>query len=363
MENSPSPARYEAQTDGGPDSTSNASNAGRNGPTRVASIGKSQQRTLGKTSSLDAMEHEIHNQVEDLPAFARELGECDRFRNLDPSSMIFTGSGDSLASSLFAHYLSEMQAFAADPFELQLYPKVARNKIIFITSVSGKTRTNIQLAKSVRGLAKKRIAITANPESPLAKECDDVIRLRYRSPGILTSGTASFSASLLAVASLIRRLPKLDSLRIMERRAAEWARRLRVHPRGGFLFVGSGTGYALAMFAAFKIHEVLGLSAQYQQTEQLGHSQLFSLQEKSDNLLFLAPSSDKKTSEVYRALSKGGFNAHLLKSERRDPILGTLQDMFCLQHLALHLGRRMGLQECAFLTDKKRLALSSQLIY
>src|SRR2546428_3363224 len=363
MENSPSPARYEAQTDGGPDSTSNASNAGRNGPTRVASIGKSQQRTLGKTSSLDAMEHEIHNQVEDLPAFARELGECDRFRNLDPSSMIFTGSGDSLASSLFAHYLSEMQAFAADPFELQLYPKVARNKIIFITSVSGKTRTNIQLAKSVRGLAKKRVAITANPESPLAKDCDDVIRLRYRSPGILTSGTASFSASLLAVASPIRRLPKLDSLPIMERRAAEWARSLRVHRRGQFLFVGSGTGYALAMFAAFKIHEVLGLSAQYQQTEQLGHSQLFSLQEKSDNLLFLAPSSDKKTSEVFRVLSKSGFNAYLLKGSTADPILAALQVMFCLQHLALYLGRKTGLRECAFVTDKKRLALSSRLIY
>src|SRR2546422_5384787 len=162
MENSPSPARYEAQTDGGPDSTSNASNAGRNGPIRVASIDKS-QRTLGKTSSLDAMEQEIHNQVEDLPAFARELGKHDRFRNLDPSSMIFTGSGDSLASSLFAHYLSKMQASAADPYELQLHPKVARNKTIFITSVSGKTRTNIQLARKVKGLAKKRDAITANP--------------------------------------------------------------------------------------------------------------------------------------------------------------------------------------------------------
>jgi fructoselysine-6-P-deglycase FrlB-like protein len=256
-----------------------------------------------------------------------------------------------------------MQAFAADPFDLQLYPQVSKNKIVFIISVSGKTRTNIQLTRKVKGLAKKRVAITANPESLLAKECDDLIQLRYRSPGILTSGTASFSASLLAVASLIRRLPKLGSLRVMEKRASEWARRLRVHRRGEFLFVGSGTGYSLAMYAAFKIHEVPGLPAQYQHTEQLGHSQLFSLQEKSDNLLFLSPSSDKKTSEVYRALSKSGFNAHLLKSDRRDPILGTLQVMFCLQHLVLNLGRKMGLKECAFVTDKKRLALSSRLIY
>ena len=329
----------------------------------MASIGKSQQRTPGKTSSLDAMEQEIQNQVEDLPAFASELGKDDRFRHLDPSHMIFTGSGDSFASSFFAHYLSNMRAYAADPYELQLYPQVSKNKTVFITSVSGKTRTNIQLAKRVEGVAKKRVAITANPKSPLAKECDDVIQLQYRSSGILTSGTASFSASLLAVASMIRRLPKLDSLSIMERRAAEWARHLRAHPRGEFLFVGSGTGYALAMYAAFKIHEVLGLWAQYQHTEQLGHSQLFSLQEKSDNLLFLAPSSDKKTSEVYQALSKSSFNANLLKSEARDSILGTLEVMFYLQHLALYLGRKMGLQECAFLTDKKRLALSSRLIY
>jgi fructoselysine-6-P-deglycase FrlB-like protein len=329
----------------------------------VESIDKSQQRQSSKTSSLDAMEQEIHNQVQDLPSFALELAKHDRFRNLDRSRMIFAGSGDSFAGSLFAHYLSEMHALAADPFELQLYPQVTKNKTLFITSVGGKTRTNIQLARKVKGLAKKRVAMTANPNSPLAKECDDVIQLRYRSMGILTSGTASFSATLLAVASLIRRLPRVDSLHVMERRAADWARRVRVHPRGEFMFVGSGTGYSLAMYAAFKIQEVLGLSAHYQHAEQLGHSQLFSLKENRDNVFFLTPSLDKKTSEVFRVLSKSGFNAYLLKSDRRDPILGTLQVMFCLQHLALHLGRKMDLQECGFLADKKRLALSSRLIY
>jgi fructoselysine-6-P-deglycase FrlB-like protein len=329
----------------------------------VASIGKKQQRRASRKSSLEAMEEEIHNQIEDLPTFASELGKNHRFRHLDPSRMIFTGSGDSFASSLFAHYLSGMQAFAADPFELQLYPKVTKNKTLFITSVSGKTRTNIQLARKVKGLAKERVAITANPNSPLARESDEVIQLRYRRSGTLTSGTASFSAALLAVASLIRQLPKLDSLHIMEKRAAEWARPLWVLPRGGFMFVGSGTGYSLATYAAFKIHEVLGLPSQCQHTEQLGHSQLFSLHKKSDNLLFLAPSSDKKTSEVFRVLSKSGFHSYLLKSGTHDPVLATLQVMFCLQHLALNLGRKMGLQECAFLTDKKRLALSSRLIY
>ena len=328
----------------------------------MASIDKKQQKRLSK-SSLEAMEEEIKNQIEDLPAFARELGTDHRFRHLDPSGMVFTGSGDSFASSLFAHYLSEMEAFAADPFELQLYPRLTKNKTLFITSVSGRTRTNILLAKRVKGLVKKRVAITANPESPLAKACDDVIQLRYRRMGTLTSGTASFSASLLTVASLIRQLPRLDSLPTMEKRAAQWARRFRVSPRGGFLFVGSGTGYALAMYAVFKINEVLGLPAQFQHTEQLGHSQLFSIQKKTDSILFLSPTSDEKTSEVFRVLSKNGFNAYLLKSGRRDPLLATLQVMFRTQHLALSQGRNMGLQDYAFVTDRKRLALSSQLIY
>jgi len=327
----------------------------------VASIGKS-QRTLGKTSSLDAMEQEIHNQVEDLPAFARELGKYDRFRHLDPSRMIFTGSGDSLACSLFAHYLSQMQASAADPYELQLHPKVAENKTVFITSVSGRTRTNIQLAKRVRGLAKKRVAITANPESPLAKECDDVFQLQYRNAGILTAGTNSFSASLLAVASLIGQLPTLRSLQAMEKRAAEEARPIKVLPHGGLLFVGSGIGYSLAMYGAFKMHEVLGRSAQFQHTEQLGHSQLFSLK-KSDNLVFIALGSDRKTNAMFQVLSKDGFHPYLLKSSTHDPFLSTLPVVFCLQYLALNEGRRIGLRECAFLTDKKRLALSSRLIY
>jgi hypothetical protein len=117
------------------------------------------------------------------------------------------------------------------------------------------------------------------------------------------------------------------------------------------------------MYTAFKIHEVLGITAQYQHSEQLGHSQLFSLHKESDNLLFLSPSSDKKTSEVFRVLSNNGFRAYLLTGSAADPVLAALQVMFCLQQQALYLGRKMGLQECAFVTDKKRLALSSRLIY
>ncbi len=136
----------------------------------MASIGKSQQRRLNRPSSFDAMEQEIHNQVEDLPAFARELGDDDRFRNLDPSSMMFTGSGDSLASSLFAHYLSHMRASAADPYELQLFPQVSKNKTVFITSVSGKTRTNIQLARKVKGVGSEEAGCNNREPGEPARE-------------------------------------------------------------------------------------------------------------------------------------------------------------------------------------------------
>src|SRR5207247_7763366 len=166
--------------------------------------------------------------------------------------------------------------------ELQQYPEMALGKSVFLTSGSGRTRANRQLSRQIKGLARKRVAVTANPASQLANECDDIIPLPNGLLGPVTSGTVSFTTSLLALASRIRTLPRLRDLDKAEARAKQWARGLRMVPRGEFLFVGSGIGYALSAYGAFKIHEVLGLPADYVHSEQLGHSKLFSLQTSDD---------------------------------------------------------------------------------
>ena len=320
------------------------------------------KRPASSVSSLDAMEEEIESQLDDLPRFARQLRAHNHYRGSDPSDMVFTGAGDSLASSLFAAYLSNGKARAYDPYELQLCPNLIRQKILFLASVSGRTRANILLARRAKRLAKKRVAVTADKQSPLAKECDDTICLSYRSTGVLTSGTVSFTTSLLALASTVAKLPTLTNLRNIGVRPRKWAQHIKTFPNEGFIFSGSGIGYALSAYGAFKIHEVPGLSADYLQTEQFGHSKLFSVK-KTDNIVCIAALNDQKTRQLSTSLSKNGFRSQLLNLNAEDSIIAALQAAFCLQHLALSLARRRGLAECAFLLDAKRQRLSSRLIY
>ncbi len=329
--------RYEAQTDGGRDSILSVKSVARNGPTRVASI-DSAKRRQSRSSSLDVMEEQLRGQVEELRFFAKEIGAQGGHLQR-PSDLIFTGSGDSFACSLFASYLSIGLARAADPYELQQYPEMALGKSVFLTSVSGRTRANLQLARQIKGLARKRVAVTANPASVLANECDDIIPLPNGLLGPVTSGTVSFTTSLLALASRIRTLPRLSDLDKAEAR-----------------------GYALSAYGSFKIHEVLGNPADYAQTEQLGHSKLFSLQTR-DNIVCLASRQDRKTAYVSRVLSKNGFHSNLLDIQARDPVVAGLEAAFSFQYLALELARSRRLKEVAFLLDRKKLRLSSSLIY
>ena len=150
------------------------------------------------------MEEEIANQMEDLPRFASQL-EKQRFPHVAPSELVFTGSGDSYAAALFAQELSDGVALASDPYELSLNPDRARGRHVVLVSVSGRTKANIQLAQKLKRVAKKRIVITGNPSSPLARVCDEKIVLQYTTAGRLTSGTVSFTTSLLACACLLRK--------------------------------------------------------------------------------------------------------------------------------------------------------------
>src|SRR2546425_5345294 len=141
------------------------------------------------------MAEEIENQVEDLPRLSQGFGRDGR--RFAPSELVFTGSGDSYAAALFAREVSGGVACVEDPYELLANPAGARRKVVVVISVSGKTRTNLLLARKLAKIAKKTIAITSNSDSPLARKCSETLLLRYRKSGRLTAGTVSFTSSLL----------------------------------------------------------------------------------------------------------------------------------------------------------------------
>jgi glutamine---fructose-6-phosphate transaminase (isomerizing) len=307
------------------------------------------------------MEEEISNQAQDLPRFASQLRQ-EHSPKLERSSFVFAGSGDSYAAAVFAQELSHGEAVASDPYELLTNIQRVRGKNLVIVSVSGRTMTNIELAKKVKGIAAKRIAITANDESPLAVECDETLQLKYRNTGILTSGTVSFTTSLLACAFLLGSLPRTVQVQTGLTETVHLATNLKRAMVESFLFTGSGVNYALSLYGAAKINEILGTKAEAMYPEELGHARLFAIDKKRDAIVCI-PIGRDKTTKTHELLRKNGFQSSILAPPERNLVNRSLKIAIHLQRLALSLAKRKGIKECAFLTDKNRLKLSNRMIY
>ena len=307
------------------------------------------------------MAEEISNQTQDLPGFASQLSKT-RFPKLQLSKLTFAGSGDSYAAAVFAQELSQGESTASDPYELLTNIRRIRGKNLAIISVSGRTKTNIELARKAKRISTNTLAITANPESPLARECDETLRLQYRTTGTLTSGTISFTTSLLACALLLGNLPNIVRVKAATMGTPQLATNLKQIGKGAFVFTGSGVNYALALYGAAKINEILGSNAEAVYPEQLGHAKLFTIDKKRCSILCISSGRDKAR-ETYQLLIKDGFQGSIIAFPDSHVVNRSLKIAIYLQRLVLSLARIKGIEECMFLSDKSRLSLSNRMIY
>jgi len=287
--------------------------------------------------SIKAMEEEISNQTLDLPRFASHLRQ-KHLPKLERSSFVFAGSGDSYAASVFAQELSHGESVASDSYELLAGIKRVRGKNLAIVSVSGRTRTNIELARKAKGIAAKRIAVTANHDSLLAAECDETLQLEYRNAGILTSGTVSFTASLLACAFLLGSPARTVQVETGLTETVHLATNLKRAMVGSFLFTGSGVNYALSLYGAAKINEVLGAKAEAIYPEELGHAKLFTIDKKRDVIVCISSGRDKAW-KTHEKLRRDGFQSSTLRTPRGNMINRSLQIAVYLQQLVLALAK------------------------
>jgi glucosamine 6-phosphate synthetase-like amidotransferase/phosphosugar isomerase protein len=132
--------------------------------------------------------------------------------------------------------------------------------------------------------------------------------------------------------------------------------------KGAFVFTGSGVNYALSLYGAAKINEVLGAKAEAAHPEQLGHSKLFAIDKKRDCVVSISSGRDK-AKETHQLLARDGFQSSILTFPDSSTVNGSLRVAIYLQRLALCLAKRKGLKECAFLSDTSRLNLSNRMIY
>ncbi len=317
-------------------------------------------------SSVRSMGEEIRHQLEDLPVYRDYLVSSHPSLRSEAwgRNCIFVGAGDSFIASLATEYLSQHLTRAMDPYELSLDPTVATDKHVYFVSVSGRTRGNIDAAQKVRRRARRLTAITADVNSPLAAACDDVIELRVHKSPEPTPGTLSFTASLLACFSRIMRLPKFRNLEGPYERASGWSKDIGITKDVTTYFVGSELSYAIAMYGAAKVFEVLGSKAQYQRTEQFSHMELFSLSRR--DLIVIIQSGakdDPKAQTLRKLLHERGFTTAAFETRAETEVEHAIYSSLYLQLLVWRNAYRLGLEEASFRLNTELLQISNSMIY
>ncbi len=306
-------------------------------------------------NAIEAMQAEIGYQVQDLPR--QEIQLPPHFGK----NSLFVGSGDSYVAGLAAQHVSGGRAICCYPTDLIQNPSMAGGRSVYVVSISGRTKANILAARIAKRQGAHTTAITARPDSLLARACDHIIELKYKNIGITTSGTISFTSSMLACISLVTKvqLPDLAKIyRQAEKQAGLIASRIG-NKRRSYFILGNGVLHPVAIYGALKFNEVFGVNAVPYQAEEFCHSPLFSAK-KGDQIIVMGRRGDGR--RLNDRLVQDGFSA-VYTDFKSTGIELLLQSTFFMQLLVLKLARRHRMTDCYFLKNKILLRTSSDFIY
>lgn len=255
-------------------------------------------------AQVESLPELIRTEFDALDARVRRLLNHEEY--LSVKRIGLTGCGDShmagVASELAFEQLSgvptdAMTAMQAGRYAAPYFDRsFTRNPLVVGISVSGtvaRTREALIMARNAGALT---VAVTGNPESPLAGVAEKVLGCVV--PDFAPApGVRSYRISLLALYLLAIRVAEIKG-----RLSQEEANGLRGQLKGTadaieatiaairgpvrqlaeaaarehyFVFVGDGPNYATALFSAAKLMEAAGRHAVGQETEEWAHLQYF----------------------------------------------------------------------------------------
>lgn len=268
-------------------------------------------------------------QVKSLPEMIRsEFKELDRQVRLlmnheeclSVKRIVITGCGDSHMAGIAAELAFEqitgiptepMRAMKsgryAAPYQLSHYP---HNPLVIGISVSG----TVSRTREAVGLFSQKnlptVAITGNPNSPLAQEADKVIDCTIPefpfAPGVRTYRMSLLALYLLAIRlgevqdrfsqedakvlrqNLLNTAEAIEAtIEAVDKKSLELAQ--AVAEEKSYVFVGDGPNFGTALFGAAKVIEAAGVHAMGQESEEWAHLQYFTTIETSTPTFVISP--------------------------------------------------------------------------
>lgn len=269
-------------------------------------------------TQVESLPELIEGELETLDLRVRRLlthNEC-----LSVKRVVITGSGDSHMAGLATELAFERIAgvptepmtgmqtgrYASPHFDA-MFP---RNPLVLAISVSGtvaRTREAVILARKQGALT---VAITANPDSPLAGAAEYILDCTVPE-SVPAPGVRSYRVSLMMLYLLAIHLAEVNG-RITQDRANEYRQELKgtaktiaatiqavndktrelaqaVAAQKNYVFVGDGPNYATALFSAAKVIEAAGRHAMGQDTEEWAHLQYFTNTDPETPTFMISP--------------------------------------------------------------------------
>jgi fructoselysine-6-P-deglycase FrlB-like protein len=300
--------------------------------------------------TIEAYEKDILHQ----PLFLKKFKPQKILSENVQKNSIFCGGGDSLAAAMLAEAHSNFQVRAADPLDLLKNKALIKNKNVFLVSISGNTVSNIKVAK----LARKSIAITSNPSSRLSKACSNTIHLQFPHSDVFTSGSLSFLQSALTCISLVSKI-KIPDGSILLKKAIDESRKIKFGDR--VFILGNFNTYPLAMYAAAKFYEVLGIDAHFERIEQFSHMELFSSRPSDTVIIFEEKNSHNI--QLVQNLKKLGLFVFQPTISSTDKISQFIFYTFVSQLVPLFRAKKEKRHDCHFVTAKTIRKVSDKMIY
>ena len=269
---------------------------------------------------------------------------------------IFVGSGDSFVAGLIAEYISNHKCKCYSPADLTR-SKFIENMTYYFISVSGRTRSNIEVARRATKAGVKTVAVTFDPTSELAKACNEIISLK----SIMTNTTTSYTAFTANVVICLQLAgmsipPKFE---MWHRNGAALSSRFHHFciPKGVLHILGNDVFYPLAIYASLKMAEFFGVTSLPYRMEEFCHSPLFGI--KPSHTLWILGRTEDITCNKFKNL-KNGYNFFELKNP--DPVSELFEAIFFLQGYIVLLCEKHNFSELKYVLMKKVLAISSEII-
>jgi glucosamine--fructose-6-phosphate aminotransferase (isomerizing) len=256
------------------------------------------------------MEQEIREQPQALARLLESEGRqvcsiAHRLRQDPPVAIVLVARGSSDNAALYGRYLFEtllrVPTALAAPSVVTLYGARLRfQKMLVIgLSQSGRSPDVVRFVRAARAQGAQTLALTNDPESPLAAAAEETLLLRV-GPEQSIAATKTYTAQLTLLSLLGAEVAQDPELLRAHAKLPGWVERalgmeggvrelaLRYRYLEECIVTSRGYNYATAREAALKLQETCGLVAEALPSSDLLHGPI-AVVERGFPLLVLAP--------------------------------------------------------------------------